>query len=506
TGVSAMCAGYGHSLYLKSDGTLWAMGYNFYGQLGDGTRADSLTPIQVASGVSAVAAGESHSLYLKTDGTLWTTGLNNYGQLGDGTSGNKRTPVQVASGVRTVAAGNWHSLYLKTDGTLWAMGNNSNGEFGNGTTGYQTSPVQVASGVVAATAGGNHSLYMISDGSLRAMGWNDYGQLGDTTTIQRNSSVPVARSTTAVVAGNNHSLYLKIDGTLWAMGSNDSGQLGDGTMTERDTPVQVATGVRTAALLGVYDSIAITSQPQVTWLTTTSLQLSVSNTGTVSTYQWNKDGAAISGATGSTYTIGSASAGSAGIYTVTLGNPLQSVTSDAMVLSLANPGAPTNAVAAVGDSQLTVSFVTPSDTGGAPISSYTVTATPAGGGAAITATGVTSPITVIGMTNGTAYTITVTATNLYGTGSSCSAGSSVTPYPPPAITTQPASQTVNQGGSVTFSVTASGTAPLTYQWSKGGVALNGVVGASYTIVSTSATDAGNYSVTVTNGAGSVTSS
>jgi len=77
---------------------------------------------------------------------------------------------------------------------------------------------------------------------------------------------------------------------------------------------------------------------------------------------------------------------------------------------------------------------------------------------------------------------------------------------PPSITTQPASVTVTAGASASFSVTATGTAPMTYQWQKGGVAISGATASSYSISSTVAGDAGNYTVVVSNSAGSVTSS
>ncbi len=75
----------------------------------------------------------------------------------------------------------------------------------------------------------------------------------------------------------------------------------------------------------------------------------------------------------------------------------------------------------------------------------------------------------------------------------------------PSITTQPASATVNAGASVSFSVVATGTAPLTYQWQLGGAAINGATGDTYSISNVAASQAGSYSVVVTNAAGSVTS-
>ncbi len=78
------------------------MGNNLYGELGD-----------------AIAAGEDHSLFLKSDGSLWAMGDNEFGQLGDGTLNSTNRPERiVASGVTAIAAGAYHSLFLKSDGSL----------------------------------------------------------------------------------------------------------------------------------------------------------------------------------------------------------------------------------------------------------------------------------------------------------------------------------------------------------------------------------------------------
>jgi alpha-tubulin suppressor-like RCC1 family protein len=239
--VVSACGGTSR-FYLKADGTLWAMGQNNSGQLGDGTTEYRSSPVKVATGVTAVAAGSSHSLFIKSDGTLWAMGDNNDGQLGDQTPGYHSSPVEVATGVTAVAAGGTHSLFIKSDGTLWAMGRNSSGQLGDGTTEYRSSPVEVATGVTAVAAGSSHSLFIKSDGTLWAMGDNRDGQLGDGSTTGRSSPVQVVWGATAVAAGGTHSLFIKSDGTLWAMGDNRYGQLGDGTTTGRSRPVQVEIG------------------------------------------------------------------------------------------------------------------------------------------------------------------------------------------------------------------------------------------------------------------------
>jgi alpha-tubulin suppressor-like RCC1 family protein len=104
--------------------TLSAWGGNHFGELGNGTTTDSSTPVQVTdpndpsgylSGVQAIAAGSFHSLALKNDGTVWAWGGNFAGQLGNGTYTDSSTPVQVGNldGVKTIAAGLSHSLAVQ---------------------------------------------------------------------------------------------------------------------------------------------------------------------------------------------------------------------------------------------------------------------------------------------------------------------------------------------------------------------------------------------------------
>ncbi len=192
--VVAVAAGAYHSLFVKADGTLWAMGDNLTGQLGNGTNGagtDSAQPVVVASNVVSVAAGAYHSLFMKFDGTLWAMGRNDNGQLGLGTVGDTNRPVQVTSNVMAVAAGALHSLFVETDGTLRAMGVNSHGQLGVGTNSDTNQPVVVASNVVTMAAGYQHSLFVQADGSMWAMGANNSGQLGDGTNTETNRPVLV---------------------------------------------------------------------------------------------------------------------------------------------------------------------------------------------------------------------------------------------------------------------------------------------------------------------------
>ncbi|MBM7569509.1 RCC1 domain-containing protein [Paenibacillus sacheonensis] len=250
--VIAIAAGNEHSLALDSDGTVWAWGNNASGQLGDGSGSPGLgryAPNQIKnfSSVVAIDSGANYNLALKSDGSVWAWGANSFGQLGNGTTIERHTPVQVQGldSVVAISAGTEHSMALKSDGTVWAWGNNTSGQLGDGTTTHRYVPVQVQgiNSAVSIATGGSHSLAVKSDGTVWAWGNNTFGQLGDETTIERHTPVQVQGlgSVTAIAAGirGGHTLAVKSDGTVWAWGNNASGQLGDGSNINRSSPVQV---------------------------------------------------------------------------------------------------------------------------------------------------------------------------------------------------------------------------------------------------------------------------
>jgi alpha-tubulin suppressor-like RCC1 family protein len=253
--------GYSHALALKPDGSVWAWGNNYYGQVGDGTSGngtDKPTPVQVSglgvgSDVIAVSATYNSSLALKGDGSVWAWGDNTYGQLGDGTSGYgmyKSTPVQVSglgagSGVIAIAAGQQHFMALKSDGTVWGWGDNSYYQLGDGTSTPRSVPVIVPglTGGVAIAAGKIHSFAVKADGSVWSWGYNGNGALGDGTNTSKSSPVQVSTmgpgsGVIALTGGYFHTLAIKVDGSVWAWGSNLKGQLGI-VSGNTNSPVQI---------------------------------------------------------------------------------------------------------------------------------------------------------------------------------------------------------------------------------------------------------------------------
>jgi len=219
---------YGHGLALERNGTVWAWGRNFYGQLGDGTTTDRLEPVQVQGlpGIVAAGAGLCHSLALDGNGAVWAWGWNGNGQLGDNSTTDRGSPMQVPglTGVAAIAAGWFHSLALRSDGTVWAWGSNTSGQLGDGTTTQRLLPVQVQglSGVVAIAAGTHHGLAIRNDGTVWAWGSNSMGQLGDGSGVSRATPGQVSGPTgaVAVAGGAVHSLALTRDGKVWAWGEH----------------------------------------------------------------------------------------------------------------------------------------------------------------------------------------------------------------------------------------------------------------------------------------------
>ena len=258
---AAVACGSYHSLALKTDGTLWAWGWNDPGEIGLGDSKSPSVPTQVgtANDWAAVAGGgtavSGYSLAIKKDGSLWAWGNSHWGQLGLGYSMESRdTPARVgaASDWAAVACGGAHTLALKSDGTLWAWGDSQYGQLGLGDQVSTGTPTQVgtANDWAAVACGYMHSLALKKDGSLWAWGWNKYGQLGLGDTAGRHSPTQVgaANDWTAVTGGADCSLALKSDGTLWAWGDGEYGQLGLADTRDRHSPTQVGTANDWASL------------------------------------------------------------------------------------------------------------------------------------------------------------------------------------------------------------------------------------------------------------------
>ena len=216
------------------------------------------------------------------------------------------------------------------------------------------------------------------------------------------------------------------------------------------------------------------------------------------TYQWQKGGVNISGATSATYTIASTVLGDAGSYTVNATNSAGSVTSSAATLTVNTvPSITTQPLSQTITAGNSVTFTAAAS--GNPTPTYQWQK----GGVNISgATSATYTIASTVLGDAGNYTVIVTNSVSSVTSSAVILAVNISP----AITTQPSSQTVTSGNSVTLSVVASGNPTPTYQWQKSGVNISGATSATYTIASTVLGDAGNYTAVATNSLGSATSS
>jgi hypothetical protein len=280
------------------------------------------------------------------------------------------------------------------------------------------------------------------------------------------------------------------------------------TATSVDEPsVSVTTTINISAPI-------INTQPQSQHICTNSgLLLSVSASYATS-YQWNLNGTAIPGATSSTYSVASASSANVGNYSVTITNGVSSITSSVATIAVgssitSNPGSlslhPTQVAAFSVDGQ------------GVGSLSYQWYQIPSGGTTGVVISGATStnyatpPVDL--SYDGSQYYTAVT--DSCGTLTSAEATLSVTAgNVPPTILTQPVGQSVATGGTTSFTVTASGTPALSYQWyvvpagQKTGTAITGATTATYNVLATSTTatnDQDSYYVIVTNAYGQAVS-
>ncbi|HEX6834596.1 MAG TPA: hypothetical protein VF132_13750 [Rudaea sp.] len=235
------------------------------GQLGNGTKIDSPSPVEVVAPklgggyhrierVKHIATGGTHSCAVvaetQTYAVCW--GRNDSGQLGTGNHIDSvaATPVfvtplhgmpYVLTDVDRLAGGSFHTCaILEATRLAECWGSNVSGQIGNPAAGMMTSsPFGIPASFAQLSGGDQHTCGIMTDGHLSCWGLNDDGQLGDGFNDTAHSPLILSISGTTVSAGVSHSCAVTPDATIRCWGKNNAGQLGTGNLKTSNWPVLV---------------------------------------------------------------------------------------------------------------------------------------------------------------------------------------------------------------------------------------------------------------------------
>lgn len=243
------CAGWNSYHIIKDDGTLWGIGYNIGGKLGNGNATNQTSLVQEASGLTdweQIHAGYNTSAAFRNTNDLYMAGVNSYGQFGNGSTSTSNTFIYCTGNVSKWVGDGENSLILTTDGKIYGAGRNQEGQLGIGNNTQTTVWTQEASGftwIDLATSTANDAVVLAvkDDGSL--WGWGDggyskhgLGNINDYNTPQLASTGNFVQ----VHAGDRHGAAIDDQNRLWYWGDDQGSQDGtDATFTPPNTPTMI---------------------------------------------------------------------------------------------------------------------------------------------------------------------------------------------------------------------------------------------------------------------------
>lgn len=409
-----------------------------------------------------VATGSGHSCALFDVGGVWCWGDADEGQTGTGVTLGRRLPERVPDlpPAKAIDARGNSTCAVTDTGEVWCWGGQL-GDLGNGRRARRLGGLEGLT-VTAVAVGANafddaHACALADGGAVYCLGNNVFGQLGNGTAVAefRSTMEPVlteliAQSISFGAAPSG--LRVGSSATVTATG----GASGNPVVLASRTPAICSLGGSTVTALAVGTcTIAANQAGGGSYAAAPEATLSFDIESALQTITFANPGAQVFGtaptltATASSGLPVSFSASTPSVCTITRGGTLGflasgtcTITADqagnatfaaaptvtqSFTVNAVLPAAPTAITASAGDASATVAFAPPSDNGGAAITLYTVTSSPAPSTGPTTWTGTTSPILITGLTNGRTYTFTVTATNSAGTSPASTPSNAVTP-------------------------------------------------------------------------------
>jgi alpha-tubulin suppressor-like RCC1 family protein len=468
--VRSISAGAAHTCALLDNATVKCWGYGAVGALGYGSTAnkgdstgqmgDLLPAVALGTGRTAlqISVGSQHSCALLDNHSVKCWGRGTYGKLGIGSTatigiaagemGDSLVAVVFAAGrsARSIAAGSNHTCAILDNASVVCWGRGSSGQLGQGAIsniGYSgsatvasTPAIDLGSGrtALAISAGDAHTCAILDNAAVKCWGSGGNGRLGSGATANLGDgagemgrlpgtvNIGADRTARAISAGIAHTCAVLDNATVKCWGNGASGNLGYGNQNNvGDNPNQMGTNLAAVALGTGRTALAISAGGAHTCAVLDDATLKCWGDG--SSGQLGSSGIAAIGASSDPDEMGDS------LAVVALGGSVDTAT---------EPTAPQSVVAVAGDTQATLSWAAPTNTGGSAVTDYVVEYSVQSSGVwSVFSDGVSTSLsaTVTGLVNDTSYSFRVSALNAVNTGVSALASTSITPVTTTTTTT-----------------------------------------------------------------------
>jgi alpha-tubulin suppressor-like RCC1 family protein len=246
-GLQRVVAGELHACGLAGDGSAYCWGRNERGQLGNGDRESSTSPVPPVTDerFDIIVAGGMHTCAISPTQVAWCWGGNGRGQLGNDGDDDSDVPTRVATARRWVAlaGGNQFTCGIDVDGRLYCWGDDSNEQLGSRRTVYQRDtpePVAAPVGMRTVATGRNHACATDRDGSTYCWGADMFAFFFGGGPGHDPQLLETTETFVTLAIGDRFACGLTKDGAVFCWGKNDRGQLGGGSEADSREPVRVA--------------------------------------------------------------------------------------------------------------------------------------------------------------------------------------------------------------------------------------------------------------------------